>query len=153
VWSGGPDIPVTHQTQSHCDVPRIRTGEDDAVDFDAVPFDAVAVEVVDLEVVDSDVVDLEVVAFGWVAFTFVDPKAVEGAGAAAATAFFTGFANAITGAAACGSTTGSATGNSKAPCGSASTSEPNTTVLEATLGTSGSGPTDVPLMLMPMTPR
>ena len=33
------------------------------------------------------------------------------------------------------------------------TSAPNTTVFEATLGTSGSGPTDVPLMLMPMTPR
>ena len=29
----------------------------------------------------------------------------------------------------------------------------DTTVFEATLGTSGSGPTDVPLMLMPMTPR
>jgi hypothetical protein len=132
---GGPDVPVTHQTQSHCDVPRIRTGEADA---DAVAFDVVAFDVVD---------------FGWVDFTDVALKAVDGAGAAAATAFFTGFTIATTGAAACGSTMATGTGNSKAPWGSASTSEPNTTEFEATLGTSGSGPTDVPLMLMPMTPR
>jgi hypothetical protein len=142
---GGPDVPVTHQTQSHCDVPRIRTGEADAdaVDFDVVAFDVVAFDVVDLDVVD----------FGWVDFTDVALKAVDGAGAAAATAFFTGFTIATTGAAACGSTMATGTGNSKAPWGSASTSEPNTTEFEATLGTSGSGPTDVPLMLMPMTPR
>jgi hypothetical protein len=140
---GGPDVPVTHQTQRHRDVPRIRTGEDDAVDCDPVAFEAV----------EFDAAEFDAVAFGWVDFTEVDLEAVDGAGAAAATAFFSGFTIATTGAAACGSTTGTGTGNSKAPCGSASTSAPNTTEFEATLGTSGSGPTDVPLMLIPMTPR
>jgi hypothetical protein len=151
---------VTHQTQCHRDVPCIRTGDDcdvaerdvddrDAVDF-AVDFAAVELPAVDFAVVEVDVLDVvdvadfTVVDFG--AATFKD-------GAGAATALFTGFMIGATGSAACGSTAGTGTGSSSAPCGSASTSEPNATVVDATLGTSGSGPTDVPVMLTPMTPR
>ncbi len=87
---------MTHQAQRHRDVPRIRTGEDDAVDLDpaesdAVGFNAVGFDAVESDTVPVDAVDLEVVAFAVVAFAVVDsgwvafavaPKAVDGAGAA-----------------------------------------------------------------------
>ena len=44
-------------------------------------------------------------------------------------------------------------GTSRAPGGKPPTSDPNTTTCDAALGTLGNGPTEVPVMLTPTTPR